>query len=246
MKKIVLISCVSEKRSQRSKAKDLYISTLFKKSLAYAFQLKPDSIYILSAKYGLLNLETEIEPYDLTLNTMPADEIKAWAENVLTQLVQVSDLRADHFIFLAGMKYRKYLTPHIASYEVPMEGLDRYKQLHYLSLQYGTDNEIRRFQPRENFSDGNRRLGMAGKYSLLDKYLSALPINQRDITLSFGQIERIINDILPLSALRYRAWWSNETEGSHVQARGWLDAGWVVDTVDFTGKQVRLVRKGGR
>jgi len=29
----------------------------------------------------------------------------------------------DHFIiFLAGMKYRKYLLPHLASYEIPLEG----------------------------------------------------------------------------------------------------------------------------
>lgn len=62
MKKIVLISCVSQKRSHRSKAKDLYISALFKKNLAYARRLNPDAIYILSAKYGLVDLETEIDP----------------------------------------------------------------------------------------------------------------------------------------------------------------------------------------
>jgi len=50
MKRIVLISCVSQKRSCRSKAKDLYISALFKKNLAYAQRLNPDAIYILSAE----------------------------------------------------------------------------------------------------------------------------------------------------------------------------------------------------
>ena len=75
MKKIVLISCVSQKRTQRSKAKDLYVSVLFKKNLAYARRLNPDAIYILSAKYCLLDLETEIDPYNLTLNTMSAGQI---------------------------------------------------------------------------------------------------------------------------------------------------------------------------
>jgi len=133
MRKIVLISCVSMKRAYKSKAKDLYISPLFQKNLAYARKLKPDSIYILSAKYGLLDLETEIEPYNLTLNNMPANEIKVWAGKVLKQLSEHANVQQDHFIFLAGMKYRKYLTPHISSFEVPMEGMPIGKQLHYLS-----------------------------------------------------------------------------------------------------------------
>jgi cytoplasmic iron level regulating protein YaaA (DUF328/UPF0246 family) len=133
MKKIVLISCVSQKRTHQSKAKDLYISALFKKNLAYARRLNPDAIYILSAKYGLLDLETEIDPYNLTLNTMSASEIRSWSERVLQQLLQVANLQDDHFIFLAGMKYRKYLLPHLRSNEIPFEGLTFGRQLHALS-----------------------------------------------------------------------------------------------------------------
>lgn len=133
MKRTVLISCVSKKRSFRVKAKDLYISALFKKNLAYARRMTPDAIYILSAKYGLVDLETEIEPYDLTLNTMSTSEIRQWAQNVLEQLRRVADLQTDHFVFLAGIKYRKYLLPHIASFEVPLEGLPIGKQLQFLS-----------------------------------------------------------------------------------------------------------------
>ena len=133
MKKIVLISCVSQKRTQRSKAKDLYISTLFKKNLAYARRLNPDAIYILSAKYGLLDLETEIDPYNLTLNTMSAGQIRTWADKIIQQLSQVANLNDDHFIFLAGMKYRKYLLPHLMSFEIPLEGLTIGRQLQALS-----------------------------------------------------------------------------------------------------------------
>jgi hypothetical protein len=133
MKKIVLISCVSQKQLYRSKAKDLYISALFKKNLAYARRLNPDAIYILSAKYGLLDLETEIAPYNQTLNTMSAAENRSWAEKVLQQLGRVADLKQDHFIFLAGEKYRKNLLPHLTSYEIPMEGLTIGRQLQALS-----------------------------------------------------------------------------------------------------------------
>jgi len=84
MVKIVLISCVSKKINHISKAKDLYISPLFKKNLAYAKSLNPDKTYILSAKYGLISLNDSIEPYDKTLNNMKIDEKKEWAEGVLT------------------------------------------------------------------------------------------------------------------------------------------------------------------
>jgi cytoplasmic iron level regulating protein YaaA (DUF328/UPF0246 family) len=133
MSKIVLISCVSKKRSQKGKARDLYISTLFKKNLQYALKLAPDQIFILSAKYGLVTLDDEIEPYDLTLNTMSAPEIKQWAHEVLRQLSEKTDLLHDQFVFLAGEKYRKYLIPHLANVEVPLEGLPIGKQLQKLS-----------------------------------------------------------------------------------------------------------------
>jgi cytoplasmic iron level regulating protein YaaA (DUF328/UPF0246 family) len=133
MKKIVLISCVSKKRLEKSKARDLYISALFKKNLQYALKLAPDQIFILSAKYGLVGLDEEIEPYNLTLNTMSGSEIKVWASGVLRQLSEKADLQNDQFVFLAGDKYRKYLVPHLVHVEVPFEGLTIGRQLHKLS-----------------------------------------------------------------------------------------------------------------
>ena len=59
-----------------------------RKNLHYALKLAPDKIFILSAKYGLVGLDEEIEPYDLTLNTMLAKEIKHWADGVLHQLAE--------------------------------------------------------------------------------------------------------------------------------------------------------------
>ncbi len=101
MRKIILISCVSKKLSHKASARHLYISPLFKKNLAYAQRLNPDAIFVLSAKFGLVDLDQEIEPYDLTLNTMSADQIKVWAVRVLTQLSERADLSQDHFVFLA-------------------------------------------------------------------------------------------------------------------------------------------------
>jgi hypothetical protein len=86
---------------------------------------------------------------------------------------------------------------------------------------------------------------MTGKYTPLEKYLKALTGNKQDVTLSFEQIERILNDKLPASAHRHQAWWANEKEGSHVHAHSWLNAGWKVDSVNQKGKWVRLIRLKG-
>ncbi len=132
MKKIILISCVSKKLATKAKAKNLYISPLFKYNIKYVQTFNADLIFILSAKYGLLDTEREIEPYEVTLNNMKTLEIKAWSEIVLRQLSEVTDLEKDEFTFLAGLKYRKFLLPHIKNYQIPLEGLPIGKQLQFL------------------------------------------------------------------------------------------------------------------
>ncbi|MBS3144929.1 hypothetical protein J4208_05075 [Candidatus Woesearchaeota archaeon] len=132
MAKTVLISCVSSKLTHRAKAKDLYISPLFKYNLRYARTLNPENILILSAKYGLVPLEKEIDPYNQTLNTMKDKEIKSWAEQVIHELKKEVDLNTDEIIFLAGSRYRKYLIPHIKNYKIPLQGLGIGKQLQFL------------------------------------------------------------------------------------------------------------------
>jgi hypothetical protein len=132
MRTFVLISCASKKVPHRAKAKDLYISPLFKLGLQYARSLNPDDIFILSAKYGLVPLDQEIEPYDLTLNDMPDRDVKVWAGSVIAQLGNAADLQRDHLIILAGERYRKHLLSHISIYTLPMRGLGIGKQLQFL------------------------------------------------------------------------------------------------------------------
>src|SRR5687768_5389028 len=99
MRTIALISCGKSKLSKPASAQELYIGDLFQKSLAYARHRKADAIYILSAKYGLVDLEQRIEPYEKTLNRMPAAEVKAWADQVLGELRSRTDFKNDKFIF---------------------------------------------------------------------------------------------------------------------------------------------------
>jgi hypothetical protein len=132
MKHVVLISCVKRKGIKRVKSKDLYESELFRKSVTFARSLLPDAIYILSAKYGLLDLEQEIHPYDETLNKMSVQDVKRWAERVIQQLDGVANLKEDRFTFLAAERYRRFLLPHLPYGEVPMVKLRIGQQLHWL------------------------------------------------------------------------------------------------------------------
>jgi hypothetical protein len=81
------------------------------------------------------------------------------------------------------------------------------------------------------------------KYTPLQNYLETLPHSSHEVTLSFTHLEKILNDGLPHSASKHRAWWSNEVEGHHVQACSWLDAGWIVESVDLAAGWVRFCRK---
>ena len=132
MKKIVLISCVKKKMDRRTKAEEMYISTLFKNNLKYAKSLNPSNIFILSAEHGLLELNTEIDPYDKTLNKMCINDIKKWSELVSKKLQIFADLNFDEFIILAGIRYRKFLIPSLKNVKIPMVGLEFGKQLKWL------------------------------------------------------------------------------------------------------------------
>ncbi|MBP6209946.1 MAG: hypothetical protein KA473_10970 [Anaerolineales bacterium] len=83
---------------------------------------------------------------------------------------------------------------------------------------------------------------MAGKYTPLEDYLRDLPANQKEVALSFEQIEKILNAKLPASAYEDQRWWDHETEGNHVNKRAWANAGWEIESVDVSRKQARLVR----
>jgi hypothetical protein len=85
---------------------------------------------------------------------------------------------------------------------------------------------------------------VAGKYTPLEQYLRSLPARQREVTLGFEQIERILNDKLPSSAYEDRRWWDHETEANHVGPRAWSNAGWKVESLDANEHWVKLIRIG--
>lgn len=132
MKTIALLSCVSKKCDFRCEAKNMYKSPLFIKSYNYVKSLKVDDIYILSAKYGLLECTDIIEPYDITLKTFDRQELLNWTSMVVSSLKQKTSLMEDNFIILAGDIYCRNLLTHIKNYTLPLKGLSIGKRLKWL------------------------------------------------------------------------------------------------------------------
>lgn len=144
MKRIVLISCVSKKGNKKAKAKDLYKGPLFTNSLAYGKKLNPDKIFILSALHHLVELDQEIEPYDVTLRYVPPakrnpklkvltkKESVLWGQKVLQQLENIADLKKDEFIILAGQSYIKPIEKGITNIREPLKGLRQGERVKFL------------------------------------------------------------------------------------------------------------------
>ena len=131
--KVVLISCSAKKSRKPARARDLYSSPLFRMSLKYAEMLNSDHIFILSAKHGLMELDRVIAPYNETLNKMSDPELDRLAGKVLLSLKKKGyNLKKDHFVFLAGRKYRRHLIPRMSDYAIPMERLRIGQQLKFL------------------------------------------------------------------------------------------------------------------
>lgn len=129
--KIGLIACSKRKQTYSCSAREMYSkSPLFRKAFAYC-QKYYDRVYILSAKYGLLNPETVIDPYDLDLSQIAIKERKEWAKNVATRLKKILK-RNDRIYFHVGIKYREFLLPEFEDRSfVPLAGLSIGKQLQF-------------------------------------------------------------------------------------------------------------------
>lgn len=84
---------------------------------------------------------------------------------------------------------------------------------------------------------------MSEKYAPLEQYLRGLPTHQQEVTLSFEQIERLLNDSLPPSAYNDPLWWGNQRKGTFVDEIAWMDAGWLVDQANLREKRVFFVRQ---
>ena len=132
---LYLVSCVKTKRNTPAPAKDLYVSPWFLKAKSFVEAIG-DPWRILSAKYGLLDPDQEVRPYERTLNEMGVHERRAWAERVLAGMESCVE-GVDTIVFFAGQRYREFLEPALRgrglAVSVPMFGLSQGRQMQWLN-----------------------------------------------------------------------------------------------------------------
>lgn len=80
-----------------------------------------------------------------------------------------------------------------------------------------------------------------GRYAALADWLQSQPGRVEQVTLTFNQIEEIINHDLPGSARDFRAWWSNDSVG-HTHSQLWLEAGWRTTYINLSEYRVTFSR----
>ena len=133
--KIALISCSKSKLGYRCEAKKLYsASKLFTLSYQYAGYFA-DKIYILSAKHGLVKDSQVLDPYNFTLNNLPKNRQKDWANYVLSQMGKEFDLENDEFMILAGQNYYQNLAPRLRHWELPLDHMRYGERISFLQQQ---------------------------------------------------------------------------------------------------------------
>lgn len=103
MSGLVLVGCCGPKLGVRAPAKDLYQSQLFRLARAWAEE-HGDSWAVLSARHGVVAPETELDPYNQTIDRMTRRARAAWVASVVNGLAK---LGASELTFLAGRNYTR-------------------------------------------------------------------------------------------------------------------------------------------
>ena len=111
-------------------ARELYVSPLFRAARAYAERrYGPDHWLILSARHGLVDPETVLAPYDLSLRQLTAAEREAWGDRVATELTDRFPAGTVLW-FHAGALYRAAIAPVVVhQVRAPLAGLGIGQQL---------------------------------------------------------------------------------------------------------------------
>lgn len=136
---LCLVSCVKTKLPNHAPARQLYVSDWFCKARS-VIEAVGWPWRILSAKYGLVDPEMVIEPYEKTLNNMRRGERVEWSRTVMTAFdSSLTDVKS--VVIFAGERYREFVVPALRArnitVHIPMEGLRSGEQLSQLSKWLG-------------------------------------------------------------------------------------------------------------
>lgn len=138
---VVILGCVSSKRSSPAKAKDLYVSPMFAKRRRYA-ESTGRPWFIFSAEHGIIDPEVVIAPYDVAMAKLPVEQVRAKGLQAVDQLeALVGPLRGKTFELHAGAAYVRSIEGPLAQRGAtllnPLERLKFGYQLQWYDQQAG-------------------------------------------------------------------------------------------------------------
>lgn len=136
---IGVIACGNNKRSTACRARDLYIGTIFRANRAWIVR-NCERWVILSAKYGVLEPDQVVEPYDATLKQLTPADLAVWQAATGRQLSAM--FPGAFFLILGGTQYRGALNglPHCYGQAIPATVVDaQYKLISPAFRGLGTD-----------------------------------------------------------------------------------------------------------
>ena len=123
-----LVACSRTKAEGPRPARDLYVSPLFRAARAYA-QRHYAQWFVLSARHGLVEPDTVLDPYELSLRRLSASERELWGDRVAVELTDRFPAGTVLW-FHAGALYRDAIAsvvPHQVRF--PLAGLGIGQQL---------------------------------------------------------------------------------------------------------------------
>ena len=130
--RIVLVGCSQTKAPAAAPARDLFVGPLFRKARLYA-ERSGAPWYVLSAKFGLLDPDEVVSPYDVYLGNCSVQYRSAWGGWVVAQLAEREQLSGAVVEVHAGRTYCAPLEKALAEagvrLEQPLAGLSQGKQL---------------------------------------------------------------------------------------------------------------------
>ncbi|MFT3708066.1 MAG: hypothetical protein QM817_10455 [Archangium sp.] len=98
--RVAVLACSASKLTHAALAKDLYTGPLFKLARAYA-ELVADRFVILSARYGVLQPDAELAPYEQRMN-----DARKWGRRFSNRLaMELFDAPSSEVLFLGGASY---------------------------------------------------------------------------------------------------------------------------------------------
>jgi hypothetical protein len=145
-----LVACSRIKTERPAPACELYCSPLFRAARLFAEQHHGRGRWmILSARYGLVDPQRMLEPYDQTLRQMSQLECRAWGERVASELARQFPADTTYWLY-AGALYRQTLIQALPNpTRSPLVGLRIGQQLAWYRRASRSDE-----QPRANETPG--------------------------------------------------------------------------------------------